>query len=117
MAKTPTILVTGGTGKVGSRLVRRLTMSGFSVRMASRRASTDSGGGNAEQRYFHWADETTYGPVLAGIQRLFLMAPTGIADPSAQMTAFLEHAMQSGVQRVVLLSASMITPDSPGLGA
>jgi Predicted nucleoside-diphosphate-sugar epimerases len=117
MAETPAILVTGGTGKVGSRLVHRLNESGFSVRIASRRNPPDIGGGMAEHIHFDWADETTYGPVLVGIQRLFLVAPIRIADPSAQMAVFLEHALQSGVQRVVLLSGSMITPDSPGLGA
>lgn len=117
MAETPTILVTGGTGKFGSRLVHRLTESGFSVHIASRRKPHAASGGKAEQRHFDWADETTYGPVLAGIQRLFLIPPIGAADPSAQMTAFLERALQAGVQRVVLLSASRVTPDSPGLGA
>jgi uncharacterized protein YbjT (DUF2867 family) len=117
MAETPAILVIGGTGKVGSRLAHRLKESGFSVRIASRRPPSDSSGGNAEHRYFDWADETTYSPVLAGIQRLFLIAPPGVADPSAQMTVFLKHALQSGVQRVVLLSSSLITADSPGLGA
>ncbi|HTK07304.1 MAG TPA: NAD(P)H-binding protein [Ktedonobacteraceae bacterium] len=111
------MLVTGGTGKVGSRLVQRLKECGFSVRIASRGEPHAADNGNAEHRYFHWADETTYDPVLVGIQRLFLIAPVRVADPSAQMTTFLERALQAGVQRVVLLSSSVITPDSPGLGA
>lgn len=116
MAETSTILVIGGTGKVGSRLVHHLIHNGFSVRIASRKTPSDTSGDTAEHRYFHWADETTYGPVLVGVQRLFLIAPTGVADPSEQMTAFLERALQSGVQRIVLLSSSLITPNSPGLG-
>ena len=116
MAEIPTILVTGGTGKVGGRLAHRLKESGFSVRIASRRNPLDSSDGKTEHMHLDWADETTYGPVLAGIQRLFLVAPTDIADPSAEMTAFLKRALQSGVQRVVFLSASIITPGSPGRG-
>jgi ergot alkaloid biosynthesis protein len=116
MAETPAILVTGGTGKVGSRLVHRLTENGFSVRIASRRPSLVMRSGKAEHVYFQWADEATYAPVLGGIQRLFLIAPIRVADPSVPMTAFLEQALKSGVRRVVLLSSSMITSGSPGLG-
>ena len=117
MAETSTVLVTGGTGKFGSHLVHRLAESGFSVRIASRRKPHVVSGGKVAHIHFDWTDETTYGPVLAGIQQLFLVPPRSIADPSAQMTAFLAHALQARVQRVVLLSASMVTPDSPGLGA
>jgi nucleoside-diphosphate-sugar epimerase len=72
MAETSKILVTGGTGKVGRRLVQRLIESSFSVRIASRREPHTVSGGKVEHRYFDWADETTYGPVLEGIQRLFM---------------------------------------------
>jgi ergot alkaloid biosynthesis protein len=116
MAETPAILVTGGTGKVGSRLVHRLTENGFSVRIASRSNPPAISREKTEHVYFQWADESTYAPVSEGMQRLFLIAPIGVADPSAQMTSFLEQALKSGVQRVVLLSSSVITADSPGLG-
>lgn len=116
MAETPTILVTGGTGKVGSRIVRHFKQNGFPVRIASRRSPATNYDGLIEQAYFDWSDETTYAPVLTGIQRLFLVAPIGVADPSRQMTTFLGHALRSGVRRVVLLSSSLVTADSPGLG-
>ncbi len=117
MIETPTILVTGGTGKVGRRLADRLTKRGGAVRIASRRPPQNSDTDTAEYRYFDWADETTYAPILSGVQRLFLVAPIGTVDPSTQMIRFLEYALQSGVRRVVLLSSTLITPDMPGLGA
>jgi ergot alkaloid biosynthesis protein len=116
MAETPAILVTGGTGKVGSRIARHLKKHGFPVRIASRRQPSTSYDDLTEHAYFDWSDETTYAPVLTGIQRLFLVAPIGVADPSMQMTTFLGHARRSGVRRVVLLSSSLVTADSPGLG-
>jgi len=116
MAETPAILVTGGTGKVGSRIARHLKKNGFSVRIASRRSPATNYDGLIEHTYFDWSDDTTYAPALTGIQRLFLVAPIGVADPSMQMTTFLGHALRSGVRRVVLLSSSLVTSDSPGLG-
>ncbi|GHO93008.1 putative oxidoreductase YesF [Reticulibacter mediterranei] len=116
MVGTPAILVTGGTGKVGSRIARHLKKNGFPARIASRRQPSSNYNGLTEHAYFDWSDETTYAPVLTGIQRLFLVAPIGVADPSMQILTFLEHALRSGVRRVVLLSSSLITADSPGLG-
>ncbi len=116
MAETPAILVTGGTGKVGSRIARHLKKKGFSVRIASRRAPSTGSDGTTEHAYFDWSDKTTYAPVLAGMQQLFLVAPIGVANPSVQMLTFLEHAHHAGVRRVVLLSSSLVTAESPGLG-
>jgi uncharacterized protein YbjT (DUF2867 family) len=116
MATTPRILVVGGTGKVGSRLVRYLLPNSHIVRIASRKPLPNGNEADIEYRYFQWADETTYQPLLAGVERLFLVAPIGVADPSAQMLTFLDQALQAGVQRVVLLGSSLIVPGTPGLG-
>ncbi len=110
-----TILVTGGTGKVGRRVARRLKENGFRVATASR-GEVKGDSGEIEHRYFDWGDETTYGPALEGIKRLFLVAPIRVVDPSEQMNRLLEQALRAGVQRVVLLSGSLIEEGTIGLG-
>ncbi len=111
-----TILVTGGTGKVGRRVARRLRESGFDVYTASRRDVTGSDGEGIKHRHFDWGNETTYGTVLNGVQKLFLVAPIGVTDPGGQMNTFLESALRAGVKRVVLASASLVQEGDPGLG-
>jgi ergot alkaloid biosynthesis protein len=113
---TDTILVTGGTGKVGRRVARRLRENGYDVYTASRKQGVESGNENVAHRSFDWADETTYRAVLAGVQRLFLVAPVRVADPSEQMNMFLTYALQAGVQRVVLLSSSLVQEGMMGPG-
>jgi uncharacterized protein YbjT (DUF2867 family) len=52
---TPTVLVLGGTGTTGSRLVPKLAELGLSVRTAARRS--------ADVR-FDWSDPPRTGPLL-----------------------------------------------------
>ena len=52
-------LVLNGTGKVGRRVVERLTARGLPVRIGSR---------SGEPR-FDWEDRSTWGPVLEGVGR------------------------------------------------
>ncbi len=85
------ILVLGGTGTVGRRLVARLRDAGAPVRAASRHGDVR----------FDWSAPPTWEPALAGADRLFLMAPDGVAVAPA----FVELAVESGVRRIVLLSS------------
>lgn len=96
-------LVTGGTGKVGRRLVPALLERGTAVRVASRRPSAPPG---AEATAFDWYDEATWAPALEGVERVFLVGPAFDADPDRVMLPFLERAGDAGVRRIVLLSAA-----------
>lgn len=85
------ILVLGGTGTTGRRLAARLRDAGEPVRAASRQGDVA----------FDWSAPATWAPALDGADRLYLMAPDGVAvDP-----AFVELAVGSGVRRIVLLSS------------
>ncbi|MER5458381.1 NAD(P)H-binding protein [Micromonospora sp. NPDC002389] len=84
------ILVIGGTGKTGRRLVRALRASGERVRAASR---------SGEVR-FDWTEPATWEPAVAGASAVYLTAP---ADP-AVADAFVSSAVKSGVGRFVALS-------------
>ncbi|WP_328414701.1 NAD(P)H-binding protein [Micromonospora sp. NBC_00389] len=91
-----TILVLGGTGKTGRRIVERLQESGVPVRVGSRSAGQP----------FDWADRATWAPVLQGVGTVYVSYYPDLAVPGAPETvgAFTELAVASGVSRLVLLS-------------
>lgn len=91
-----TVLVTSGTGKTGHRVVERLTALGVRVRSGSRRGEVR----------FDWADESTWGPALAGSDAAYVAYYPDLAAPGAveAMRAFGALAARHGVRRVVLLS-------------
>ncbi|MGW2326094.1 NAD(P)H-binding protein [Streptomyces sp. NPDC001700] len=106
----PTVLVTGATGNTGSRVVRLLRERGAPVRAAARRP-----GGDGVR--FDWYDPATHAAALAGVDRIYLVAPVGEADPVPVVEPFLAAALDRGVRRVVLLTSSAIPADAPGMGA
>jgi uncharacterized protein YbjT (DUF2867 family) len=93
---TSLILVLGGTGKTGRRVVQRLTGSDLPVRIGSR-----SGGVP-----FDWADPTTWPAALHGVRAVYISYYPDLAAPGAAeaIGAFTELAVASGARRLVLLS-------------
>ncbi|MBB2989155.1 uncharacterized protein YbjT (DUF2867 family) [Mycolicibacterium iranicum] len=104
------ILVTGATGNTGQAVSRLLTAQGAHVREASRRPAP---GGVV----FDWYDPDTYDPALAGVERMYLVAPVGEAEPAPIVEPFLTRGLRLGLRRVVLLSSSATEPADRGLGA
>ncbi|WP_371318141.1 SDR family oxidoreductase [Paenibacillus elgii] len=69
MAEGKKILITGGNGKTGSRIARRLAELGHDVRTAGRGKSIF---GNAiEHAHFDWFDESTFDPALQGVDNIY----------------------------------------------
>ncbi|PSL55388.1 uncharacterized protein YbjT (DUF2867 family) [Saccharothrix carnea] len=86
----PSILVLGATGSTGRRVAARLSGAGHAVRRASRRGEVR----------FDWSDRDTWAGALAGVERVYLMAPHELpVEPE-----FVHEAVASGVRRLVLLS-------------
>jgi uncharacterized protein YbjT (DUF2867 family) len=104
-----TVLVTGGTGTTGSRVVATLRERDVPVRVASRRPR------NGQVR-FEWADPGSHAAALDGVRAVYLVAPVGVADPAPLVAPFLDRAREGGVRRVVLLSSSAVPEGAPGLG-
>ncbi|CAI0789192.1 NmrA family NAD(P)-binding protein [Serratia grimesii] len=90
------ILVLGATGKTGSRVATRLQQLGIPVRAAHRSATLP----------FDWQNSTTWQPALQGVKKLYLSFQPDLAVPGAIDTVerFCRQAVNSGVQKIVLLS-------------
>ena len=90
------ILVLGGTGKTGRRIVERLRGGGVPVRVGSRSAAQP----------FDWTDRTTWAAVLQDVGAVYVSFYPDLAVPGApeSVGAFADLAVASGVTRLVLLS-------------
>lgn len=108
------ILVTGGTGKTGARLVQRLIEEGHKVRVASRSGSAPQG---AEGLAFDWNSGVNDAAAIEGIDGVYLVAPVGVADVHTPMTRLVDAALERGVKRFVLLSASSVEEGGPAMGS
>jgi uncharacterized protein YbjT (DUF2867 family) len=90
------MLVLGGTGKAGRRVVERLEARGLPVRVGSRSGTPP----------FDWEDRSTWAPALEGVGAVYLTYYPDLAVPGAVEASrtFAELAVRSGVPRLVLLS-------------
>jgi uncharacterized protein YbjT (DUF2867 family) len=90
------ILVLGGTGKTGRRVVERLTARAIPTRIGSR----------SGQPPFDWNDQATWGPALRGVGAVYVTYYPDLAIPGAPeaVRSFVDAALAQGVRRHVLLS-------------
>jgi uncharacterized protein YbjT (DUF2867 family) len=92
------VLILGGTGTTGRRIVQRLHAAGRPVRTASRtRGDTP----------FDLGVPTTWPAALDGVGAVYLLEPDlrAATDHRARIPRFVSLAAASGVRRLVLLSA------------
>ena len=101
------ILVLGATGNVGKPLVGELAAKGERVKAASRSGKPVDG---AEGVQFDFTDEATYGPALEGVDRAYVLAPTGTLDPLSVLMPFLKLAVERKV-KIVLQSVFGVDAD------
>ena len=90
------MLVIGGTGKTGRRVVDGLTQLGHQVSIGSRKSSPN----------FDWDDPMTYAPALKGMDRAYIVYYPDLAVPGAKdaIQKLTEVALKEGLEKVVLLS-------------
>ena len=91
-----TILITGGTGKTGSRVAHLLDARGQSVRAVTR---------HSDPR-FDWDDESTWEAAIEGCTSAYVTFQPDIGLPGADavLGAFARRAVGLGCTRLVLLS-------------
>jgi uncharacterized protein YbjT (DUF2867 family) len=90
------ILVLGGSGKTGRRIVERLQARHIPVRVGSRTAEPP----------FNWEDSSTWRRALEGATSDYISFFPDLAVPSAPeaIAAFISKALDCGTHRLVLLS-------------
>ena len=111
MAEQPQVLVTGGTGKTGRRIAAQLRARGLRPRIATRTPAQD------DQARLDWNEPETFGPALAGVEAVYLLAPTDRFDTLDAMRPLIDRALDTGIERFVLLSASVLEAGGPMMGA
>lgn len=110
-----TVLLTGGTGKTALQLASLLHAAGVPLILTSRSKEVPA---PYQSVKFDWSDESTYATVFdgTGIDKVYLVAPSGTLDIFSPMKKFIDLAVSKGVKRLVLLSSSIIDENSPILG-
>jgi uncharacterized protein YbjT (DUF2867 family) len=107
------ILVTGGTGNIGSELVRLLIAAGQKIRVLVRTpAKVQALEGKVEVAIGDLDKPETLAPALKGVERAFLLA--GGPNVPAQETAFIRAAKAAGLKHVVMVSSGGV---GKGLGS
>ncbi len=90
------IIVIGGTGKTGRKVVQRLHALQHNVRVGSRN----------EDPAFDWENQATWAQALEGIEKMYVTFQPDLAVPGAleAIEALTKQAGQSGIKKMVLLS-------------
>ncbi|MFF8672923.1 NAD(P)H-binding protein [Streptomyces sp. NPDC015242] len=90
-----TLVVTGASGRTGSRVARAAAAAGLTVRAASRATG------------FDWWDPATWADALRGADAAYLAVPSDVGAPGAAEAVgeLAREAVGLGVRRLVLLSA------------
>jgi uncharacterized protein YbjT (DUF2867 family) len=96
MKNRSNILVIGGTGKTGRKVVNRLSAAGHKVKVGSRSASPA----------FDWEQPETWSQSLKGMDKVYITFQPDLAVPGAleAIEELIRRAKQSEVKKVVLLS-------------
>ncbi|MEL6811028.1 MAG: NAD(P)H-binding protein [Bacteroidota bacterium] len=94
--KTENILVIGGTGKTGRRIVERLEGLGHNVRIGSRSA----------QPSFHWHQPEDWSEALEGMEKVYITYQPDLAVPGAleAIERLVKEAKKASIKKLVLLS-------------
>lgn len=96
MSKQSNILVIGGTGKTGRKVVEGLKLQQQNVRVGSRKS----------EPAFEWNDPTSWPGALEGIDKMYIVFYPDLAVPGAYeaIEGLIKVAKSAGVQKAVLLS-------------
>ncbi|WP_404339708.1 NAD(P)H-binding protein [Pseudoalteromonas mariniglutinosa] len=104
------ILVTGGRGKTGSRLIKILSDKGISHNVAARVPEEEN------EIAFDWLNPEMAIKAFEGVTSAYIVAPTNTSEHGKIVIPILERAIDLGLRRIVLLSASAIEAGGPMMG-
>jgi len=99
-----TILVTGATGTVGSRVIEQLRGRDTQIRAAVRSPERASLPEDVEAVAFDFEEPETWGAALKGVDKLFLIRPPAISRVGDSINPAIDAAARVGVDHIVYLS-------------
>jgi len=94
------ILVVGGSGTVGSEIVKILAAEGHSVRVTTSKPTSEAG-----KVHINLTTGEGLDAAFAGIDRAFFLSPGGYADQYAILAPLIKKAKEAGLKKVVLMTA------------
>ena len=100
-----TYLIVGGSGTVGSEIVRILREQGHAVRATTSRREAVGTREGVERVYLDVGTGEGIAKAFEGIDRAFLLAPPGYADQHAILSPLVAEAKRRKVEKVVLMTA------------
>jgi uncharacterized protein YbjT (DUF2867 family) len=100
------ILVVNSTGTVGRSLVQSLAQSGAAVLAGTRNPRQVKPLAGVQPVRFDYRDPSTFGPALDGVDRIFLLSPTGHLAAHELLLPFVEQATYGGQRKLVLMTAA-----------
>ena len=113
-----TILLTGGTGKTGTRVASRLRSANKPFLLASRRGPDAAPTGYPAIK-FDWTDDSTWPGAFehqyGAITAIYMIEPQ-VPEPWVPMIKFVDFAREKGVRRFVLCSGTTAVIGKDGMG-
>ncbi len=101
------VLITGITGNIGTQVYSSLIKHKDDLEIVGGVSNVDRAQRdypNIKLRRLDFMDPNTYGDVLAGINKIFLMRPPAISNVKQYIFPFLDYIKKVGVEKVVFLS-------------
>lgn len=114
-SETPTILITGATGNIGTELTKQLAAQKIPFRAMVRSKEGGSALAGLEGIEFAIADfndETSVARALEGVERAFLLTPSS-EQAEAQQCMFVDVATRAGTAHIVKQSQLAAAVNSP----
>jgi festuclavine dehydrogenase len=111
-----TTLVTGGSGKTAGELAKILHQNGKPFLVASSKGTSSNPSYKAVE--FNWFNPVTFEnpfKAVSDLENLYLVAPP-VLDAFPIAKPFIDLAVQKGVKKIILLSASNAEKGDPFLG-
>ena len=101
---TPTLAVTGSTGRLGGRVARRLASAGVRQRLVVRNPAGAPRLTGTEIAAAEYGDSDASRQALAGVQTLFMVSGSETPERVQQHRTFVDAAVAASVEHIVYVS-------------
>jgi NAD(P)H dehydrogenase (quinone) len=109
---SPSLAVTGSTGRLGGRVARRLAARGIAQRLLVRDASRAPELDRTEPAVAEYHDTDAVAAALTGIDTVLMVSAAEHPERLRQHFAFVDGAVRAGVRQLVYTSFAAAAPDA-----